>query len=68
MRILILRQTAINGQAVRPGDVVDADEADARILVLMRKAEPAQDLDPVIVPDPVTEPVAEPRKPRSRKR
>lgn len=65
MRILILRQTAINGQAVRPGDVIDADAGDARTLVLMRKAAPAPD------PDPLSEPAAsvapEPRKPRARK-
>lgn len=63
MRILILRQTAINGQPARVGDVIDAAEAEARTLLLMRKAE--------LAPDPIPEPTApaapEPRKPRSRK-
>lgn len=65
MRILILRQTAINGQAVRPGDVIDADPGDARTLLLMRKAVPAPDPDPL--PEPAASVAPEPRKPRARK-
>jgi len=64
MRIRILRYTSISGQPVRPGDVVDPSETDARILLRMGKAELAP--DPVPTPDP--EPVMQaPRKPRTRK-
>ena len=38
MLIEILRQTSIAGDAVRPGDVVDCNEQDARYLVTARKA------------------------------
>jgi len=66
MRIRILRQTSINGQPVRVGDVINVDEVVARTLLLMRKAEL------VLEPDPIPEPVAAPaapdhRKPRTRK-
>jgi len=64
MLIRILRDTSISGQAVRPGDVVDPSETDARILLRMGKAELMQ--DPVPAPDPG--PVLQaPRKPRTRK-
>jgi|LakMenEpi03Aug12_release.lakeMendotaPanAssembly.Ray.scaffolds.fasta_scaffold3099728_2 hypothetical protein len=64
MRIRILRDTSISGRAVRPGDVVDPSETDARILLRMGKAELMQ--DPVPAPDsgPVVQP---PRKLRTRK-
>lgn len=44
MRITILRQTSINGQPARVGDVIDASDADARILLGMGKAKLAPDL------------------------
>ena len=63
MRIRILRQTSINGQPVRVGDVINVDEVVARTLLLMRKAELAPDL----IPEPTAPAAPEPRKPRSRK-
>lgn len=38
MRILILRNTICGGQPVFEGQVVDADEEDARLLIQMKKA------------------------------
>lgn len=64
MRIKILHDTSISGQAVRPGDVVDPSETDARILLRMGKAELMP--DPVPAPDSGPE-VQAPRKPRTRK-
>jgi len=60
MRIRILRQTSIAGQPVRPGDVIDPSEMDARILIRMGKAELAPDPDPPPA-------VQAPRKPRARR-
>lgn len=66
MRIRILRQTSINGQPARVGEVIDAAEADARTLLLMRKAELAPEPDPT--PAPIVAPAAtDHRKPRTRK-
>jgi hypothetical protein len=57
MRILILRQTTIAGRPIRPGEVVEATDQDARYLMARGKAETAQ--------DPLPQPVAS--KPRTRK-
>jgi hypothetical protein len=53
MRIRILRQTSISGQPARVGDVVEANDRDARLLIASGKAEPApvvQDLEPIPAP------------------
>jgi len=67
MWIRILRQTSINGQPARVGQLIDAAELDARTLLAMGKAELApQDPAPVVItPDPDPEAAApRPRKPR----
>jgi hypothetical protein len=50
MRIRILKQTSINGQPARVGDVIDAADPDAGILLVMGKAEAVgQDPAPVVL-------------------
>jgi len=67
MWIRILKQTSINGQPVWAGQLIEAAELDARILLAMGKAEPApQDPAPVIITPEITPEAAapRPRKPR----
>jgi hypothetical protein len=66
MRIRILRQTSISGRPARVGDVIDATDSDARILLGMKKAELVPDPDPLPVEITPAEPVLSPRKPRAR--
>jgi len=40
--IRITRQTVCGRRTVRPGDLVDASDADARYLIAIGKAQPAQ--------------------------
>lgn len=62
MRIRILKQTSINGQPARVGDVIDAADSDASTLLAMGKAElVAQSPDPVVISD------SEAKAPRTRK-
>lgn len=67
MWIRILKQTSINGQPARVGQLIDAVEPDARTLMAMGKAELApQDPSPVVItqgPDPEAA-APRPRKPR----
>lgn len=64
MRIRILKQTSINGQPARVGDVLEPADADARDLLAMRKAELVpMDPDPVVI----TIPSCEAQQPRTRK-
>lgn len=62
MRIRILKQTSINGQPARVGELIDAADLDANILLAMGKAEAVQDPDPV----PITQ-EPEAKQPRTRK-
>jgi hypothetical protein len=63
MRIRILKQTSINGQPARVGQLLDPSDADARTLLAMGRAEPApMDPDPVILTPEAAAP--RPRKPR----
>lgn len=70
MRIRILRQTSIDGQPARAGDVLDVADTDAGILLAMGKAEQVQD-SPHQGPDPVVitedQSIFSTRKPRGRK-
>lgn len=62
MRIRILKQTSINGQPARVGDVIDAADPDAGTLLAMGKAElAAEDPAPVVISD------REAKAPRTRK-
>lgn len=64
MRIQILRDTVVGGQAVKAGSVVEASEADARYLLAVKKAEPVAEAPAV---EPAPEPVEAPkRKPRAK--
>ena len=54
MKIKILRGTVAGGVAVRPGDIVDASKADAKLLIAIGKAE-------AYVPAPVVEKKVEPK-------
>ena len=64
MRIRILKQTSINGQPARVGDVLEPADADARELLAMRKAELVPtDPDPVVI----TSSISEAQQPRTRK-
>lgn len=50
MRIRILRQTSINGQPARVGQILEPADSDARELLAMRKAEQLpEDPDPVVI-------------------
>ena len=61
MELLILRQTSIAGRPARVGDVVEANDRDARLLIASGKAEPA----PVVQnPEPIPAP-RRTRKPRT---
>jgi hypothetical protein len=72
MLIEILSRTSVAGTAVRPGDVVDCLEQDARYLVSLRKARMAGSQSLTKQPDsgflPDDEPTAEERKPTVRRR
>ena len=72
MLIEILSQTSIAGTAVRPGDVVDCAEQDARYLVTARKARLAGSQSLVKPPEfgiePDDEPTVEERKPTVRRK
>lgn len=62
MKIRILRNTVVGGEAVKAGTVVEASEADARYLLAANKAEAVAD---ATAPEP--EPVeALKRKPRTK--
>ena len=62
MKIRILRDTVVGGEAVKAGTVVKASEADARYLLAVKKAEAVAD-----APAPEPEPVEAPkRKPRTK--
>jgi hypothetical protein len=74
MLLEILAQTSIAGRPVRPGDVVDAADRDARYLVLRGKAREAQApaADAPVAQEleqstPAEVPAPEARKPRTRK-
>jgi hypothetical protein len=63
MRIRILKQTSINGQPARVGQLLEPSDADARTLLAMGKAEPVPtDPDPVVITPEAAAP--RPRKPR----
>ena len=64
MRLLILRQTSIAGQPARPGDVVEVNDRDARLLINSGKAEtaPAAPAAVEVTQDP------EPVQPKPRQR
>ena len=63
MRIRILKQTSINGQPARVGQLLDPSDADARTLLAMGKAELApMDPEPVVITPEAAAP--RPRKPR----
>lgn len=66
MLIEITKQTSIKGRPVRPGDRLDVDSSDARLLLGMNRAKPAviSDQLPEI---PAEKPATEARKPRPRK-
>lgn len=66
MRIRILRQTSISGRPARVGDVIDASDSDARILLGMKKAELMPDPDLLPIETKPAEPLLSPRKPRAR--
>ena len=71
MLIEILKDTSIAGTAVKPGDVVDCTEQDARYLVTARKARMAgsQSLKPQeFGMEPDDEPTVEERKPTVRRK
>lgn len=63
MWVRILRQTFINGQPARVGDVVKIHDLDAMYCIATGKAEKVEDLSqsPAMVPAP------EARQPRTRK-
>jgi hypothetical protein len=64
MRIEILKQTSIAGSPARVGQVMEASDSDAAILVAMKKARPAhQDLASAVI-EPAPEARPRPRKPR----
>lgn len=78
MRIEILKQTSIAGSPVRVGQVIDASDSDAALLVATRKAKPvSQDLPPLadmlvglgvaykLKDEPAPEARPRPRKPRT---
>jgi hypothetical protein len=69
MLLEILAQTSIAGRPVRPGDVVEAADRDARYLVLRGKAREAQAsvAQELEQPTPAEVPAPEARKPRPRK-
>ena len=46
MRIKILRSTVCNREAVAAGEIIDADDRDALVLLQMGKAIPAGELAP----------------------
>ncbi len=43
MKIKIIRNTVVNGEAVNEGQIVDAPEQDARYLISLHKAEAYQE-------------------------
>ena len=64
MRIEILKQTSIAGSPARVGQVMEASDSDAAILVAMKKARPAhQDLTSAAI-ESTPEARPRPRKPR----
>jgi hypothetical protein len=64
MKIRILKQTSINGQPARVGQLLEPADADARILLVMGKAELVpMDFEPVAITPEAAAP--RPRKPRS---
>lgn len=65
MRIEILRQTSIHGRPARVGDVIDASDADAQVLLNMGKARAVQ--DPPLSVQITAGPPPSTRKPRTRK-
>lgn len=70
MLIELLRQTSIRGRAVKPGDVVEAADPDARYLLATGKAQAVEQLErptPADEPNPAAVPAPEVRKPRPRK-
>ena len=57
MKVLILRDTVADGAAVLAGQVVDLPDADAAMLLRLRKAEPAPDVSepvPTVAGKPAT--------------
>lgn len=65
MRIRILKQTSINGQPARVGQVLEPSDADARDLLAMGRAELLPtDPAPVVVTPETLEARPRPRKPR----
>lgn len=44
MRIEILRETSISGRPVRVGEVVEVSDSDGRLLIGMKKAQPAPEV------------------------
>ncbi len=45
MKIRIIRNTVVNGQAVNIGEVVDVSEAEAHLLIAIGKAAPFQPVE-----------------------
>ena len=63
MRIRILKQTSINVQPARVGQLLEPSDADARTLLAMGKAELVpEDPNPVVITPEAAAP--RPRKPR----
>lgn len=63
MIVKILRTTAVQGEVVNPGELVDMPEADAKALIAYGKAEAAEaPAEPLETQDP--EPVNRDRKAR----
>lgn len=56
MKIRLLRNTICDGQAVSAGDVVEASEQAARVLISMRKAEPYTAPLPAVAVPPAPDP------------
>lgn len=70
MKIVIMRDTMIDGAAVAAGQMIDADDSTAIALVQMRKARPAEDAA-AAAPETATAPPAEDAKapaPKPRRR
>lgn len=73
MRIKITRSTVASDNLVRPGQIVDLPEPEAKMLIAIHKAQLVED-EPPAEPEPLTTETAEAvvevetKKPRGRKK
>ncbi len=67
MKVRLLRNTVVGGKAHEAGEVVDASEADARLLFGLGKAVLFEEVERAVV-EPVETAVAAPQRKRRRRK